>query len=60
MCQYLVNDLHICVDVVSTDNTSPFHYAVFHAQIDTINWFFREANADIHLKNHHGCNASQW
>ncbi|CAK4286852.1 unnamed protein product [Aphanomyces euteiches] len=60
ICQWLVLELGIPVDMPTADGTTAFHYAVWNDQLSMCEWLVSVARCNVHHLNSYGCNATQW
>jgi len=57
--EYFLSELKVPVDTPMADRTTPFHYAVYGAQMEVCALLVQNG-ANVHTLNDHGCNAVHW
>ena len=60
MCDWLIHEKHVDVNIEADDGTVPMHFAVWMNNIPMLKWLVDVAHCDLHKLNSYGCNASQW
>jgi ankyrin repeat protein len=60
VCEWLIREKHVDVNIEADDGTVPVHFAVWTNNIEMVKWLVEVIDCDLHKLNAYGCNASQW
>ena len=60
ICDWLINEKNVDVNIEADDGTVPLHFAVWTNNFEMVKWLVEKACCDLHKLNSYGCNASQW